>query len=78
MSRSSPQTTTRHNPGKSTVDPGLPSLCRPIGRTFFYDPFGKARPNEAHLALARWEAAGTLKTLITQNIDNRHREAGIQ
>jgi NAD-dependent deacetylase len=35
-----------------------------------------ARPNNAHLALARWEAAGRLRGVITQNIDGLHQEAG--
>ncbi len=36
----------------------------------------EARPNPAHYALARLEAAGILKTLITQNIDELHQKAG--
>ena len=47
-----------------------PEKSWPILREIFYDHFGKARPNEAHLALARLEAGGLLKTLITQNIDS--------
>ena len=35
-----------------------------------------ARPNDAHLALARLEAAGTLTAVITQNIDGLHQVAG--
>ncbi|MCP4138201.1 MAG: NAD-dependent deacylase [bacterium] len=35
-----------------------------------------ARPNAAHLALARLEELGLLKSVITQNIDNLHQEAG--
>ena len=35
-----------------------------------------ARPNDAHLALARLERAGRLKAVITQNIDGLHQEAG--
>lgn len=35
-----------------------------------------ARPNAAHLALARLERAGKLKLLITQNIDGLHQDAG--
>ncbi len=35
-----------------------------------------ARPSAGHLALARLEAAGRLDTLITQNIDGLHRDAG--
>lgn len=42
----------------------------------FYDFFGKARPNAAHLALAQLETQGIVKSLITQNIDNLHQKAG--
>ena len=35
-----------------------------------------ARPNVAHRALAELEAAGTVDTLITQNVDGLHRRAG--
>lgn len=35
-----------------------------------------ARPNPAHLALARLEAAGKLTPLVTQNIDGLHQAAG--
>jgi len=35
-----------------------------------------ARPNPAHIALAQLEAAGIIKALITQNIDNLHQRAG--
>lgn len=34
-----------------------------------------AKPNAAHLALAKLEAAGKLKTIITQNIDGLHQAA---
>ena len=47
-----------------------PEKSWPILREIFYDHFGKAKPNAAHLELARLEAAGLLKTLITQNIDS--------
>jgi len=36
----------------------------------------QAQPNPAHLALARLEAAGILKAVITQNIDGLHQRAG--
>src|SRR5207247_8556509 len=35
-----------------------------------------ARPNAAHLALARLEQVGVLRHTISQNIDNLHFEAG--
>ncbi|ALV63065.1 NAD-dependent protein deacetylase of SIR2 family [Thermococcus sp. 2319x1] len=35
-----------------------------------------AKPNRGHLALAELERMGLLKAVITQNIDNLHREAG--
>ncbi len=35
-----------------------------------------ARPNAAHLKLARLEAAGRLTAVITQNIDGLHQKAG--
>ncbi len=35
-----------------------------------------AKPNAAHFALARLEAAGKLTAVITQNIDNLHQRAG--
>ena len=45
-------------------------------RELFYDFFGKAEPNSAHIALAELEKQGILKAVITQNIDNLHQEAG--
>lgn len=38
--------------------------------------FLTARPNAAHLALARLEAEGRLTAVITQNIDELHQRAG--
>ncbi|CAM3054452.1 NAD-dependent protein deacylase [Hathewaya histolytica] len=38
--------------------------------------FPNASPNNAHLALARLEASGKLKGVITQNIDGLHQKAG--
>jgi NAD-dependent deacetylase len=35
-----------------------------------------AQPNPAHMAIAQLEAAGILKALITQNIDDLHQRAG--
>lgn len=46
----------------------------------FYRPrfsmLGDKRPNDAHAALARLEAAGMLDAVVTQNIDRLHRAAG--
>ena len=44
---------------------------RPLAGQIFY-----ANANVAHLALARLEQAGPLKTIITQNIDGLHQKAG--
>ncbi len=45
-------------------------------KQIFYDFFGKAIPNSAHLMLAEMEREGMLHRIITQNIDNLHQEAG--
>jgi NAD-dependent deacetylase len=37
-----------------------------------------AMPNEGHQVLAKWEAAGHLRGVITQNIDGLHQQAGSQ
>ncbi|MDH5744877.1 MAG: NAD-dependent protein deacetylase [Candidatus Aminicenantes bacterium] len=41
-----------------------------------YPMLKKVKPNKAHLALAEIESIGHLKTVITQNIDGLHQEAG--
>lgn len=41
-----------------------------------YPVIQKARPNKAHEVLARLQEKGTLSTIITQNIDGLHQEAG--
>jgi NAD-dependent deacetylase len=38
--------------------------------------FAEAQPNAGHQVLARWEAAGRLRGVITQNIDGLHQMAG--
>lgn len=49
---------------------------------WFYDYYRQsilhpeAKPNVCHLALARWEEAGKLLGVITQNIDGLHQAAG--
>lgn len=44
---------------------------RPLARQIW-----AARPNPAHLALARLEQAGYLRAVITQNIDGLHQRSG--
>jgi len=45
-------------------------------KEIFYDFIGTALPNPAHFALAELEAKGMVKSVITQNIDNLHQQAG--
>lgn len=40
------------------------------------DVLSTAKPNKAHIGLARLEALGILKTIITQNVDSLHQTAG--
>jgi len=53
-----------------------PARCWVYIREIFYDFFDRSKPNNAHLVLARMEEKGLLKSVITQNIDNLHQEAG--
>lgn len=50
--------------------------CWEYIREIFYDFFAEAHPNIAHFVLAEMEAKGLLNSIITQNIDNLHFEAG--
>ena len=45
-------------------------------KEIFYEFFGKAKPNDAHYALAELEEKKLLDVIITQNIDNLHQQAG--
>jgi len=45
-------------------------------KEIFYDFFGSARPNAAHTTLAEMEKDQLLSSVITQNIDNLHQQAG--
>ena len=45
-------------------------------REIFYDFFADAKPNAAHKVLAEMEQKGMLQSIVTQNIDNLHYEAG--
>jgi NAD-dependent deacetylase len=42
----------------------------------FYKPLTEAKPNPGHFALAELEALGLLRFVITQNVDDLHRQAG--
>ncbi len=41
-----------------------------------YGPLQKAQPNPGHLALVELETLGVLRFVITQNVDDLHRQAG--
>ena len=50
-----------------------------VGRGFvqeMLDTFSQAGPNPGHLALSELERMGILRSVITQNVDNLHIEAG--
>ena len=53
-----------------------PSYYWNFFREVRYPQLKEVKPNNAHLALAEIEAAGNLKTVITQNIDGLHQQAG--
>lgn len=38
--------------------------------------FSRAEPNDCHHTLARWERAGRIRQLVTQNVDRLHQAAG--
>jgi NAD-dependent protein deacetylase/lipoamidase len=69
----------------STIDPSKvatrsAALSAPTQFYEFYrarlEMLATAAPNPAHLALARWEHAGTLRSVVTQNVDSLHQQAG--
>jgi len=49
-----------------------PSYYWNFFRDVRYPILKKAKPNKGHLSIARMEAVGNLKTVITQNIDGLH------
>ncbi|MEA3494910.1 MAG: NAD-dependent deacylase [Bacteroidota bacterium] len=53
-----------------------PAECWKIIKEIFYDFFGSAKPNAAHIALAELEKMNIIKAVVTQNIDNLHFDAG--
>jgi NAD-dependent deacetylase len=71
----------KYDPGKyANIDYFLddPSYYWNFFKEVRYPVLRKARPNPAHRALAALEERGTLRTLITQNIDGLHQAAGSQ
>jgi len=69
----------------SKYDPGVLDISRyrsspdetwPVIKEIFYNFFAEAIPNKAHYFLAFLEQKGILKSVITQNIDNLHQDAG--
>jgi len=57
----------------------LLSMLSGAGREFLQGmltTFEQAKPNPGHLALAELERLGILRSVITQNVDNLHWEAG--
>ncbi|MCX6243801.1 MAG: NAD-dependent deacylase [Bacteroidetes bacterium] len=71
---------TKYDPNLLDIDHFMEDPLRAwtIIKEIFYDYFGKAKPNRAHLILAEMEKRGLLRRTITQNIDNLHQEAGCQ
>jgi NAD-dependent deacetylase len=69
---------TRHDPRTLELSyfRSHPLECWKVLRELFYEHLAQAQPNDAHRVLARWEARGRLKAVITQNIDNLHFQAG--
>jgi len=53
-----------------------PAASWEVISNLFYTYFKEARPNAAHLFLARLEKKGMLRAVITQNIDHMHQLAG--
>jgi NAD-dependent deacetylase len=71
---------TKYDPASLDLEHFLsdPEKAWIIIKEIFYDFLGKAKPNLAHLTLARMEKERLLGRTITQNIDNLHQEAGSQ
>ncbi|MGD9638591.1 MAG: Sir2 family NAD-dependent protein deacetylase [Alphaproteobacteria bacterium] len=53
-----------------------PKYSWPKIKEIFYDFMGDAKPNQAHQILAKLEQKGIVKSIVTQNIDNLHQDAG--
>jgi len=68
----------RYDPKMLDMDYFLnyPAESWKVIKEIFYDFFGQAKPNIAHLVLAEMEKKELIARTITQNIDNLHQEAG--
>ncbi len=53
-----------------------PSASWRVIKEIFYEYFGQFGPNKAHYIISNWQNKGYIKSVITQNIDNLHQEAG--
>lgn len=53
-----------------------PAAAWDVIREIFYEHWSAARPHAGHEALARLEAGGVLRGVVTQNIDGLHQAAG--
>jgi len=69
---------TKYDPNLLDIDHFIKDPLRAwkLIKEIFYNYFGSAKPNKAHLILADMEQRGFLGRTITQNIDNLHQEAG--
>ncbi len=53
-----------------------PALTWQIIKQVFYDKLTGVKPNKAHFVLSVMEQQGKMKSIITQNIDHLHQDAG--
>jgi NAD-dependent deacetylase len=69
---------TKYDPGFLDINffHNHPEKSWPLIKEIFCDYYGKVKPNAAHFSLATMEKTGLLHSVITQNIDNLHQEAG--
>jgi NAD-dependent deacetylase len=68
--------------GKDPREIAVPGVMKKDYETFssFYrmriTEAAKHGPNVGHLILAKWQAAGLIKPIVTQNVDGYHQQAG--
>ncbi len=53
-----------------------PALTWQVIKQVFYDRLTNVKPNQAHFVLSVMEQRGTIRNIITQNIDHLHQDAG--